>query len=60
MNKRQKMQLVLAALFTVLFFVWLFLPTPGQVYLKLLGMLGSALGVTSMVLSYRAEEKNKK
>lgn len=60
MNKRQKMQLVLAALFTVLFFVWLILPLPGQVYLKLLGMLGSALGVTSMVLSYRAEEKNKK
>jgi hypothetical protein len=54
------MQLVLAALFTVLFFVWLILPLPGQVYLKLLGMLGSALGVTSMVLSYRAEEKNKK
>ena len=58
MNKRQKMQLVVGILFAILFFFWLF--RPGWDYLKILGMLGNALGVLSMVLSFRAEEKLKK
>ena len=58
MNRRQKIQVVLAVLFAVLFIVWLFFP--GWGYLKILGLIANALGVFSMVLSYRAEEKNKK
>ena len=58
MNRRQKMQVFLAVLFAVLFIVWLFFP--GWGYLKILGLIANALGVFSMVLSYRAEEKNKK
>ena len=58
MNKRQKMQVALAIVFAVLFIVWLFIPS--TVYSRILGLLGNALGFLSMVLSYRAEEKNKK
>lgn len=53
MNKRKKTQLIIAALFAVLFVVWLFLPA--EVWLKILGLASSAGGVLSMVLSYRAE-----
>ena len=67
MNKRQKGQVVLATLFAVLFIVWLFmLFMPGEEVDKitrwflLLGLIGWAGGVLSMVLSYRDEEKNKK
>lgn len=58
MNKRQKMQVALAILFAALFLFWLFTATP--IYQRVLGCLGNALGLLSMVLSYRAEEKNKK
>lgn len=58
MNKRQKMQVVLGVLFAVLMISWLFLP--GELYLKLLGIVGNGLGLLSMILSYRAEEKNKR
>ena len=58
MNKKQKMQVVVAIVFAVLFIVWLFIPT--TVSSRILGLIGNALGFLSMVLSYRAEEKNKK
>lgn len=58
MNKRQKMQLVLGILFAVLFIVWIFIP--GPLYSRILGMTANALGLLGIVLSYRAEEKNKK
>lgn len=57
MNKRQKMQLTLGILFAVLPIIWLVLP--GNIYSRILGVISSALGILSMVLSYRAEEKNK-
>ena len=58
MNKRQKMQVSLGIVFAVLFIVWIFLHAP--LYSRILGLASNALGVLSMVLSYRAEEKNKK
>ena len=58
MNKRQKMQVSLGIVFAVLFILWIFLSVP--LYSKILGLTSNALGVLSMVLSYRAEEKNKK
>lgn len=58
MNKRQKLQVALGIVFTALFFIWLFLSAP--VYSRILGLTSNALGVLAMVLSYRAEEKNKK
>lgn len=57
-NKKQKMQVTLGIVFAVLFIIWLFLPV--SLYSKILGLTSNALGVLSMVLSYRAEEKNKK
>ncbi len=57
MNKRQKFQVALIVLFAVLLIIWLFLP--GNIYSRILGVISSALGILSMVLSYRAEEKNK-
>ena len=57
MNKRQKMQLTLGILFAILLIIWLVLP--GNIYSRILGVISSALGILSMVLSYRAEEKNK-
>lgn len=58
MNKRQKLQVGLAILFTVLFIIWLFIEV--SMYTRILGLLSNGLGVLSMVLSYKAEEKNKK
>jgi len=58
MNKRQKMQVVIAVLFAILFIFWLFTPVPlGQ---KIISLIGNALGILAMVLSYLGEEKNKK
>ena len=51
------MQLTLGILFAVLLIIWLVLP--GNIYARILGVISSALGILSMVLSYRAEEKNK-
>ena len=58
MNKRQKMQLILGVLFAALIISWLFIP--GELYLKILGIVGNGLGLLSMILSYLAEEKNKR
>lgn len=58
MNNRQKWQVGVGSLFTVLLIIWLFMPEWGAV--KILGIISDLLGVASMVLSYIAEEKNKK
>ena len=64
MNKRQKGQVIIAALFAVLFIAWLFMPGEEEDKIfrwgQILGLISSAGGVLSMVLSYRAEEQNKK
>ena len=52
------MQVTLGIVFAVLFIIWLFLSVP--LYSRILGLASNALGMLSMVLSYRAEEKNKK
>lgn len=51
------MQVTLAILFAILLIVWLILP--GEFSTRILGVISSSLGILSMVLSYRAEEKNK-
>ena len=58
MNKRQKMQVTLGILFAILLVIWLILPS--EIHTRLLGIISTALGILSMVLSYRAEEKKKK
>ena len=58
MNKKQKLQVGLAIIFLVLFVIWLFIPVP--IYSKILGLLSNGLGVLTMVLAYKAEEKSKK
>ena len=58
MNRKQKMQLGLAGCFVVLLILWLF--EPGWRASKILGIIANALLLISMLLSYRAEEKNKK
>ena len=58
MNKRQKLQVALGILFAVLLVIWVFIPI--NVYVRILGVISSACGILSMVLSYKAEEKNKK
>ena len=58
MNKRQKMQVVLGILFAVLLIFWII--QPGPLSSKILGIISTGLGLLSMVLSYRAEEENKK
>ena len=58
MNKKQKLQVGLAIIFLVLFVIWLFIPVP--IYSKILGLLSNGLGLLSMVLAYKAEEKSKK
>ncbi len=58
MNKRQKIQVALIVLWAILLIFWVVFP--GNIYSRILGAISSALGILSMVLSYRAEEKNKK
>lgn len=65
MNKKQKGQVLLAALFTVLFICWLFLIFCTEygifgLWCRILNLISSALGVLAMVISYREEEKIKK
>ena len=57
MNKRQKWQVALAALFVILFIVWAFYP--GWGIAKILGLIANALLALSMLLSYKEEEKRK-
>ena len=58
MNKRQKMQVTIAVLFAVLLIIWLV--SPGWGYIKILNLIANFLGMLSMILSYLAEERNKK
>ena len=58
MNKRQIMQVALIVLWAILLIFWLIFQ--GNIYSRILGVISSALGILSMVLSYRAEEINKK
>ena len=57
MNKKQKWQLGLVGCFVILLILWLF--EPGWRVTKILGIISNALLLLSMLLSYRAEEKNK-
>ena len=58
MNKKQKLQMSLAALCVVYIIVWLFFP--GWEASKILGITSGVLTLIAIYLSYRAEEKNKK
>ena len=57
MNKRQKLQVYLAAFFVVYIIVWLFIP--GWEASKILGILSGVLTLMAIYYSYKAEEKNK-
>lgn len=57
MNKRQKLQMSLAAFIVVYIIVWLFFPGWGAV--KILGITSGLLTLIAIYFSYRAEEKNK-
>ena len=57
MNRKQKIQLVLAAISAVLIIVWLIIPV--KLGSKILGILSNALLFLSVFLSYRNEEKTK-
>ena len=57
MNRRQKLQVSLAAFFVVYTIVLLFFPGWGGV--KILGILSGVLMLMALFYSYRAEEKNK-
>ena len=58
MNTKQKLQVTLIILFAILLVFWIVFP--GNIYARILGVISSALLILSMVLSYRAEERNKK
>ena len=58
MNKRQKLQVYLAAFFVVYIIVLLFFPGWGAI--KILGIASGVLILMALYFSYRAEEKNKK
>ena len=57
MNRKQKIQLVLAGIAAVLIIVWLIIPV--KLGSKILGILSNALLFLSVFLSYRNEEKTK-
>ena len=57
MNRRQKLQVSLAAFFVVYTIVLLFFPGWGVV--KILGILSGVCILIALYGSYRAEEKNK-
>ena len=58
MNTKQKLQVTLIILFAILLVFWIVFP--GNIYARILGVISSALIILSMVLSYKAEEKDKK
>lgn len=58
MNKKQIGQTIVGGLAIALMIVWIFTPVP--LTHKLLGILANVLLATSMLISYFAEEKNKK
>ena len=58
MNKKQVAQTVIAAIAAILILFWIF--SPGKMSVRIIGIIGNALIITSMVISYFAEEKRKK
>ena len=58
MNTRQKFQVALIILSAILLVFWVV--SPGIVFARILGVITCVLLILSMVVSYRAEEKNNK
>lgn len=58
MNKKQVAQTVIAAIAAILILFWIF--SPGKMSTRIIGIIGNALIIASMVISYFAEEKRKK
>lgn len=58
MNNRQKWQVGVGSLFVVLVVLWLFMPGWGAG--KIVSIVSALMIITSMAISYFAEEKNKK
>ena len=58
MNTRQKIQVALIVLSAILLVFWIV--SPGIISARILGVITCVLLILSMVLSYQAEEKNKK
>ncbi len=58
MNTRQKFQVALIILSAILLVFWVV--SPGIVPARILGVITCVLLILSMVVSYRAEEKNNK
>lgn len=62
MNKKQRLQLILAGIGAILIIVWIVLwIVSGEMEISvILGILSNALLILAMLLSYREEEKRKK
>ena len=60
MNKKQVAQTVIAAIAAILILFWIFSPGGMSASGRILGIVGNALIMASMVISYFAEEKKKK
>ena len=58
MNTRQKFQVALIVLSAILLVFWVV--SPDGILVRILGVISCVLIILSMVLSYQAEEKNKK
>ena len=61
MNRRQKLQLILAGVGAILIIVWilLWLITRERSISVIIGILSNALLIIGILISYRAEEKRK-
>lgn len=57
MNTRQKFQVALIILSAILLVFWVV--SPDGILVRILGVISCVLIILSMVVSYRAEEKNK-
>ena len=60
MNKKQVAQTVIAAIAAILILFWIFSPGGMSTSGRILGIVGNALLIASMIISYFAEEKKKK
>jgi hypothetical protein len=58
MNKKQKIQIIVASVAALLIILWIIMPDRG--FVKILGIIGNALLIVSMLISYQTEEKIKK
>lgn len=57
MNKKQKAQVTVGAVFVILLILWLFMPGWGSA--KIISIISALMIIASMSLSYIAEEKGK-